>query len=461
MSSIFSDVTNVRMPDVVMNQGPLPSTIPGDFAATTDARINYGSSLLGDVEPYEYGEPRRLQNQMNYRELPHKVQKIVLELNLPDPQDKNRTFMLSHGIDDGDLAFVLRVRREAGTIARMNTFDRAQMSHATDPFVNLATVNYLLAGVQRNWQRFDQVRWQQFMVDSDFQPSITEHRQPFCVRDAIRFIQEVARPFGVAHGSEKQGGQHQGSEAPVTYPVDFVTTLGVGGRMENLVNLWREQDVSAGDDLILHLAWLPICNREGSMEYVLNHWRKGTMRKKFTWDEGCNKGWQLVPAVLDLHRPDSMEEGYDWRQHGYWHICRSQVMKGLEVSQGLHKRAQACYYDDSRLVRGSLLEINFEPAFVLHSRTCRHVPRVEEPEARPMVRRRMTWEPAGGGAPPGGAPPGGVPPGGRVVFAGALEEVEGAALEAAPPAPAAPRRRRPALRMEGDVVLATEATVIA
>jgi hypothetical protein len=66
------------------------------------------------------------------------------------------------------------------------------------------------ASAQRNWQRYDQKRWHQFMVDTDFLPSITEHRQPFGVKDAIRFIQEVARPFGIAHGSEKQGGQHQG-----------------------------------------------------------------------------------------------------------------------------------------------------------------------------------------------------------------------------------------------------------
>ena len=449
MSSIFSDVSNVRMPDVIMNQGPLPSSVPYEFGATTDARINYGSTLLGDLEPYSYGEPRRLQDQTNYRELPHKIQKIVLELNLPEPNDKNRTFMLSHGIDDGDLAFVLRVRREAGTIVRMNTFDRSHMSHATDPFVNLATVNYLLAGVQRHWQRFDHTRWQQFMVDTDFLPSITEHRQPFGVKDAIRFIQEVARPFGIAHGSEKQGGQHQGSEAPVTYPVDFVTTLGVGGRMENLVNMWREQDVSAGDDLVMHLKWLPICNREGSMEYVLNHWRKGTMRRKFAWEDGgSNMGWQLVPSVLDLHRPESMEEGYDWRQHGYWHICRSQIMKGLEVAQGAQRRLQGVYHDDSRLLRGSLLEINFEPAFVRHSRIGRPVPGQDpEPEARPLVRRRVMWVPPGAEAVPPMAPPLG-------------EAVLGEAVEALAPRAPAPRRRRPALRIEEEGLAPVDTTVI-
>jgi hypothetical protein len=444
MSSLFSDLSNVRMPDVVMNAGPLPTSIPAEFGATTDARINYGSTLLGDVQPYEYGEPRRLANQMNYRELPHKIQKIVLELNLPDSQDKHRTFLLSHGIDDGDIAFVLRVHREAGTLACMNTFDRSHVSYATDPFVNLATVNYLLAGVQRNWQRYDQKRWHQFMVDTDFQPPATQHKKPFTVQDAIRFIQDVARPFGIAHGSEKQGGQHQGSTAPVTYPVDFVTTLGVSGRMENLVNMWRELDVSAGDDLIMHLEWLPICKADGSMEYVLNHWKKGTTRKKFAWEEGNNMAWQLVPSVLDLHRPKNIHEGYDWRQHGYWHICRTQVMKGLEVTQGLQQRAQGVYCDDSRLMRGSLLEINFEPVFVKHGPLPSAPKETPKPKEWPQRRAYQSVQPRVAAQTP--------------VQVAAQPAVLSQAMEApAPPqpeppvAPPAPKRRKaPALVIGAD-----------
>ena len=57
MSGLFSDLYgNIRTPEVVMNQGPLPSGfLPANF--TTDAQINYGSTLLGDVKPYAYGEP--------------------------------------------------------------------------------------------------------------------------------------------------------------------------------------------------------------------------------------------------------------------------------------------------------------------------------------------------------------------------------------------------------------------
>ena len=61
---LFSDLHgSIRTPEVVMNQGPLPSGfLPASF--TTDAQINYGSTLLGDVKPYSYGEPGHLADQV-------------------------------------------------------------------------------------------------------------------------------------------------------------------------------------------------------------------------------------------------------------------------------------------------------------------------------------------------------------------------------------------------------------
>ena len=43
--SLFDGISNVRRPDVVMNDGPLPSSAPPFLPA---ARINYASDLLGD-----------------------------------------------------------------------------------------------------------------------------------------------------------------------------------------------------------------------------------------------------------------------------------------------------------------------------------------------------------------------------------------------------------------------------
>lgn len=351
-----------------MNMGPLPSnSLPTPFNAHTDARINYGSALLGDVRPYTYGEPSHLQDQTAYMAVPHKVPKIVPELRLPEARATDNTFLLSHGVDDGDVAFTLRVDRSAGTLERMHTFDKLELSHTVDPQINMATVNYLLAGIQRYWNKPERVKWQQLLIDVGFEQSNISAKSEFTVRDAIRFITDVARPFGVVIGSEKQGGTHEGSIAPVTFPVNFITTLAVGGRVENMVHMWREHNMSAGDDLIMHLEWLPICATDGSMDYVLNHWRKNIIKQRFDWDpEGRNCAWQLVPAILSCNPPRNIRESYDHREHGYWHIARTQVMRAAEVTQKLEQqtKVQSCYHDDSRFMRGGLIEVTFEPVFV-------------------------------------------------------------------------------------------------
>ena len=370
--SIFADLAGVRRPEVIMNMGPLPSqSLPSPYNAHTDARINYGSTLLGDVKPYTYGEPSHLQDQTAFMAIPHKVPKIVPELRLPEARPTDQTFLLSHGIDDGDVAFTIRVNRAASTIDRMHTFDRMELSHTVDPQINLATVNYLLAGIQRYWNQPERTKWQQFMVDVDFLGPSTSAKADFSVRDAIRFITDVARPFGVVIGSEKQGGTHEGGTAPITFAVNFITTLAVCGRVENVVHMWREHDMSAGDDLIFHLEWLPLCSADGSMEYVLNHWRKGLIRQRFDWDAGGrNWGWQLVPAIYSNYAPPRTHEGYDYREHGYWHVARTQVMRAAEITTKLepHMKVQKCYHDDNRFMRGGLLEVTFEPHFVRHKK---------------------------------------------------------------------------------------------
>lgn len=55
----FANVYGAKFPEVVMNQGPLPGSggLPAPLHDTPDARINYGTTLLGDISPYAYGEP--------------------------------------------------------------------------------------------------------------------------------------------------------------------------------------------------------------------------------------------------------------------------------------------------------------------------------------------------------------------------------------------------------------------
>ncbi len=78
--------SGIQFPQVVMNQGPLPGSggLPTPLHEQPDARINYNSSLLGDLQPYAYGQPGYLSSQNAYLNIPHKIQKIVPVVYLPE-----------------------------------------------------------------------------------------------------------------------------------------------------------------------------------------------------------------------------------------------------------------------------------------------------------------------------------------------------------------------------------------
>ena len=205
--SLFDNLSNVRRPDVVMNDGPLPTSAPPFFPA---ARINYSSDLLGDINAYDYGQPTNLSDQTAYLNIAHRVQKIVPQLNLPNANSEG-SFQLSHAVDIGDIGFVLRIDRRGSVVSNIAAFERLQLSRMMDPIVNLVTVNYILAGIQRFWNKADSTNWQQLMVDLRFvEGDIYAERAPFTVADALRFIEEIARPWGVPHTSELQGGAARG-----------------------------------------------------------------------------------------------------------------------------------------------------------------------------------------------------------------------------------------------------------
>lgn len=88
MSDFFAGIYGAKFPEVVMNSGPLPPQggLPAPLHDTADARINYNSTLLGDLQPYAYGEPGYLSSQVSYVNQPHRIQKIIPPLRLPTPQ---------------------------------------------------------------------------------------------------------------------------------------------------------------------------------------------------------------------------------------------------------------------------------------------------------------------------------------------------------------------------------------
>ena len=364
--SLFDGISNVRRPDVIMNDGPLPSAAPPFLPA---ARINYASDLLGDgsVSAYDYGKPKNLSDQTSYLNIAHRIQKIIPQLNLPNANSEG-SFPLSHAVDIGDVGFVLRIDRRGSLVSNIAAFERLQLTRMIDPIVNIVTANYILAGLQRFWNRRDAANWQQLMVDMRIVDDAYAERGPFTVRDAIRYLADTARPWGVPHTSELQGGQHEGASGPVTFPVNFISTFFVSGLTRNMVNVWSQSNVSAGDDLILKLEKLPFASKDGSIKYHLNHWKKSIAMQQFKYEDGgINEGWQIVPAVLSTYTPARMHEGYDYREHGYWHIARSQIMARSESSDDRRYSDEpntGIYHDDRAVMRGALVEATFEPVWI-------------------------------------------------------------------------------------------------
>jgi hypothetical protein len=259
MSDFFGKIySGIKQPDVVMNDGPLPPMsisggYPTGFNGLPDGQINAATSLLGDLDPYAYGEPARLSTQAAYLNIPHVAQRIIPTLRLPESQPfrmGGSYLSLSHQVDDGDVAFVIRAMFSPyDMVADKGKYNRQGILYAIDPVVNLATVNYILHGLQRfgfdkNDHKCWNTLWIALGVDHHFSgqgnPTIPfseemmetqrmlnslgfengKQRKPQEVLDrfyctlklrAMRrklvdyLVKHVIKPFGIPRGSEKQG----------------------------------------------------------------------------------------------------------------------------------------------------------------------------------------------------------------------------------------------------------------
>ena len=88
MPGFFDKVHGAKFPEIVMNSGPLPPTsggLPAPLHDTPDGKINYNSTLFGDMQPYAHGEPGFLSSQNGYLNIPHRIQKIIPVVHLPEP----------------------------------------------------------------------------------------------------------------------------------------------------------------------------------------------------------------------------------------------------------------------------------------------------------------------------------------------------------------------------------------
>jgi hypothetical protein len=258
----------------------------------------------------------------------------------------------------------------------------------------------------------------------------------------------------------------------VTYPVNFISTFFVSGLTKNICNIWSQSNISSGDDLIFRLEKLPIAARDGSIKYHLNHWKKSMVVQQFKYEDGgVNEAWQLVPAVWSTYTPPRVVEGYDYREHGYWHICRSQVMFRNETGRGHEAPCSALYHDDRASMRGALVEATFEPVWVEYTpwAPSRGAKRSATEAARPVA--RFGWSQALGDEGRGGAGRedggGGEGPARAQGFLGApmpaREEpmqLDAAAPSDPAPAPAAAAPKKPRRTLGLAVGLGKEASVM-
>jgi hypothetical protein len=397
MSDFFAGVYGARFPDVVMNQGPLPNTggLPAPLHDTPDGKINYNSSLLGDLSPYAYGEPGFLSSQTAYLNIPHRIQKIVPYLYLPEP-DGTGSFQLSHPIDDGDVAFTITLDRNSEFCTGLNNKSvmRAGLGTAIDPMINLVALNYILAGVQLSTHlNATRQKWDNFLhhLDRRMHKRFDGTARQYSYNDIKHIVRNIVRPFGIAHGSEKQGGQHEGSMSPVTWPVNFVISLVLDGKDANMVNLWYNHPIEAGNDLVLRLKPVPL---PPNGRYTLNHYAKGLAVRTFgdnlmsQVETQVNNGvkithlWQLVPDVFSFDVEDvdlltiNLPPGFNpmsaavqnnplpgrlqhvfWQEEGYWHIARTQIHSKKYGIEDAH------YNDMANKLRTGHMDVTFQPTF--------------------------------------------------------------------------------------------------
>ena len=246
MADFFAQLSggNVRLPDTNINGGgPLPTTLSGSTGVNgdPDGQYNFNSELLSGITPYAYGQGR-MGSDRSYQQVPHRMQKIIPKLFLPyaDFMHDNELLGLSHSVDQGDVAFVLQ-----SSYVQCLLFNSVQIRDASiyktsmpsrSAFINISTVNYLMAGLQRiNASQKNTSTWVTLAnnLGYDYKRSGDNKENRTQI---LKLVSTRMLPFGICAGSEKQGGQNETGLAPVQAAANHVSTLTVDGQNRDLVN---------------------------------------------------------------------------------------------------------------------------------------------------------------------------------------------------------------------------------
>lgn len=384
MSDFYGNLKNPRMPEVVMNQGPLPplSTdgMPYGLNGTADSRINYNNALLGGITPYSYGDAARLSTQTSYLNVPYRMQKIVPELFLPPMADGAGYVRVSHAVDYGDIAWAVRLRNISATLGVFMKSVEGVNDNGTHitAFINLPTLNYILVGFQNLWHKANQANrneyrvtdsnrmWLQLWYDLNGytgQPDgVFEWRDKYDLAKVVTTIIFLVTPFGVCAGSEKQGGMHEVGLSPVMWTVNHVTSMNIDGLTQDMINYWKYMDLNSGDKLCFRLGMFKLGGK--SVECTLNHFYKKIVSVKYTpvehnqGSDGESFYWLMIPDVYPYRfRHEGASAGVDTlAMHWFIGSTQQHYPKMYESVSDM-----SYFLDDRVFLKGSLLETTITP----------------------------------------------------------------------------------------------------
>jgi hypothetical protein len=360
---------NHRMPESLINrQGPLPS--PG--AMTPDGRINQNTASLLPIEgaPYAYGTSARISTQTQMA-FPNVVQLIIPTLFIPAAESdglEQTDPMLAHATSDGDLVFTFRMgtcMTEYGTASQYCLAPYGFTGKAVQ-LLNLASVNYLLWGLQVGMRLPKGVRWRKLfgaLTMNAFRGRTTALSET----EVWRFLRMFIRPFGVQHGGDQQGGQHEDGSIVTHGAVDYVSAFAIEGKLRHVNNLWRDCDVHEHDDLVLALRHHAV----GDLAFNLSSSVRSTRTERTPVSAESGGFFFLRPEVLEYR---------SFTDAPYILVGRSQKF----CSQYVRSPSDSCCWDArTGVTPGAPLLLTFDPDFVESDRMFYAALEDEEEEAPP------------------------------------------------------------------------------
>ena len=424
---------DIRFTDSLINgPGPLPTDLrggPQGVYGQADGIYNGTSQLLENIVPYSQPGQGNL-NANKGPQTAHRIAAGIPRVELPDPEPEAvTTFSLFHSVDNGDIAFIVTpvsTRKYVWLSAKpypMQSQKHLNSLTNVNVFLNVVQVNYVLAGIfnrlvymvgmnimkLENDNAWDSIITSFGKYAIDFSENIvnccaegnvsgkrkiSEPMKP--MKDPRLFLLKTKallqhiikfhiKPFGICAGSEKQGGQHEGRDKPVQAAASYFTTLTVDGQNRDLVNIWRNNEIEGGDQLIMHLA--PV-KRSRTVLYTLNHYSHGTVSKymTFDWLGGCvlqmiptffkvgelpeayrNEQDLILKSIVDNGRSKDnyrlkledkkiLETAFDYRVAGYWH-CGQTYTKSARYGHVLAP------FSDHEYMTGALMQVNWAPVW--------------------------------------------------------------------------------------------------